>query len=52
MGVSFSLHLVPDDLDLIAKRSKFAEESGCKLKLTPISILLAGQKKPLDWKRL
>lgn len=28
MGVSFSLHLVPDDLDLIAKRSKFAEENG------------------------
>ncbi len=28
MGISFSLHLVPDNLDQIAKRSKFAEESG------------------------
>lgn len=28
MGVSFSLHLVPDNLDQIAKRSKFAEDSG------------------------
>ncbi len=28
MGMSFSLHLVPDDLDLLAKRAKFAEENG------------------------
>ena len=28
MGVSFSLHLVPDNLDQIAERSKFAEDSG------------------------
>ena len=28
MGVSFSLHLVPDDIPLLAKRAKFAEDSG------------------------
>jgi 5,10-methylenetetrahydromethanopterin reductase len=28
MGVAFSLHLVPDDISALAKRAKFAEESG------------------------
>jgi 5,10-methylenetetrahydromethanopterin reductase len=28
MGVTFSLHLVPDDIQLLAQRAKFAEESG------------------------
>ncbi|MFQ5860337.1 MAG: LLM class flavin-dependent oxidoreductase [Dehalococcoidia bacterium] len=28
MGVRFSLHLVPDDLELLVKRARYAEESG------------------------
>ncbi|MDP6364574.1 MAG: LLM class flavin-dependent oxidoreductase [Nitrospinota bacterium] len=28
MGISFSLHLVPDDIGLLAKRARFAEENG------------------------
>ncbi len=28
MGVRFSLHLVPDDLSLLARRAKFAEDNG------------------------
>lgn len=28
MGVAFSLHLVPDDIGALAKRAKFAEDSG------------------------
>jgi len=28
MGVSFSLHLVPDDIQVLAKRAKYAEEGG------------------------
>ena len=28
MGIKFSLHLVPDDIQLLSKRTKFAEEHG------------------------
>lgn len=28
MGVAFSLHLVPDDIGVLAKRAKFAEDNG------------------------